>query len=86
MQFQNLVALFASVSAVQAATQKHHSANSTVVAGNTTSNSTGSNGTMAVNSSNSTKSSKVSKGAANSNTLNAGMFGAFVAAGVAFLF
>lgn len=44
-----------------------------------------SNGSNGSNGSNST-SSKLSTGAANSNVLNAGVFGAAVAAGVAFLF
>ncbi|CAR29056.1 ZYRO0F18106p [Zygosaccharomyces rouxii] len=91
MQFQNLVALFASVAAVQAVS------NSTVVGGSNSTAVGASNGTVAgghngtgaaAGASNSSGGahSKISTGGANSNALNAGMFGAAVAAGVAFLF
>ncbi|GMM56624.1 hypothetical protein DAKH74_032400 [Maudiozyma humilis] len=40
----------------------------------------------ATNGTNGTHTTKISTGAANSNTMNAGIFGAAVAAGVAFLF
>lgn len=46
----------------------------------------GTNTTNGTNSTNGTSTTKISTGAANSNTLNAGIFGAAVAAGVAFLF
>ncbi|CCE91569.1 uncharacterized protein TDEL_0C06800 [Torulaspora delbrueckii] len=54
----------------------------TVAAAQAANQSNGSNGSNGSNSS----SSSVPTGAANSNVLNAGVFGAAVAAGVAFLF
>lgn len=73
MQFKSVVAAFATVAAVQAA------ANTTVVTNGTNGTTNGTNGSGR-------PSSSISTGAAASNTLNAGIFGAAVAAGVAFLF
>ncbi|QLG70101.1 hypothetical protein HG535_0A00405 [Zygotorulaspora mrakii] len=70
MQFKNFVATFAVATAVSA--QAVNSSNVT-------------NGTNGTNNSNGTTTS-TSTGAASSNVLNAGVFGAAVAAGVAFLF
>ncbi|CCD22186.1 uncharacterized protein NDAI_0A00260 [Naumovozyma dairenensis CBS 421] len=72
MQFKTIVAAFATVAAVQAANATNQSTNAT----NATNGSNGSNGST----------TRISTGAASSNTLSAGIFGAAVAAGVAFLF
>lgn len=74
MQFKNVVAAAIALGVVSAQ-------NSTVGGSNVTI----SNGSNHSNHSNVT-STKISTGAANSNALSAGVFGAAVAAGVAFLF
>ncbi|KAL3234247.1 hypothetical protein RNJ44_03009 [Nakaseomyces bracarensis] len=76
MQFKNVVAAAIALGVVSAQ-------NSTI--SNVSNVTNGTNGSNGSNHSNVTT-TKISTGAANSNALSAGVFGAAVAAGVAFLF
>ncbi|CCC66587.1 hypothetical protein NCAS_0A00260 [Naumovozyma castellii] len=80
MQFKNIVALLATTAAV---------ANAQAVANNATAPSNGTTPVVTPNNTNNASNgttSRISTGAAATNTIGAGIFGAAIAAGITFLF